>query len=376
MKIIVVEDEIRIREGICKLIKKINSSYEVVGQAVNGKDGYELILDKSPDVVITDIMMPEMDGIEMLTELKKVDKMPKVIVISAYSDFSYAQAAIRLGVSEYLIKPVTINELTQSLSNLEHALSSDNNVPETLSSLNNVFLGLVNGSISADKDLEHYLINKYNMSEKPEFLEMTAYLGYYYEENVGSVKKNIEHMLASCQDVNYVILELPREMTVLTIIYGYSSQEQMERYIQEQVRKNSVAMRRVCMGMIKAEGLVNIQSCYRLINSYLDWNMVLGDDVLITFPKVTKLHSVSSVYPIEIENKMKVAMCSMDKAGTLNEVKRFEDYFFDGQLYAPKDIKEAYTRFIWTALGLSKEINDIKQAKEQLEMSAYHILGI
>lgn len=358
MKIVVVEDEIRIREGICKLINKISDNYEVVAVAVNGLEGLEYVLDKSPDIVITDIMMPEMNGIEMLEELKRRDKMPKSIVLSAYSEFKYAQAAMRLGVSEYLTKPVTISELTQSLGNLEKTIGTGNNVPDTLSSLNNIFMGLVNGSIDPDEVLEKYLIGRYNMNEPLEFIEVSAYLGYYYEENIQLVKKNLEQFIDNYPGAGGLILEIPMEMTLLMIIYNYDSEETFERWFQNQIRANSSALKRVCLGMIKVDGLKNIQSSYRLINNYLDWNMIFGDDILITFPKVTKLHAVSSIYPIEIENKMKVAMCAFDKAGTLNEVKKFEDYFFDGKLYAPKDIKEAYTRFIWAALAIGKEIGD------------------
>lgn len=382
MRIVIVEDEIRIREGICKLITKIDSNYDVAAVAVNGLEGYNLITELKPDVVITDIMMPEMNGLEMLERLKEQGNMPKAIVLSAYSEFSYAQAAIRLGVSEYLIKPVTIKELTGSLSKLKKILSSDSRVPATLGSLDNIFMGLVNESIIPDEILENYLVDRYGMNPKLEFIEIVAYLGYYYDENVALVRKNIEQMIEMYPGVSGVVLEIPREMTLLTIVYNYDKEESFERWIQNQIRINSVAMKRVCLGMIMVDGLRNIQSSYRLINCHLDWNMIFGSDVLITFPKVTKMHAIKSIYPIEIENRMKVAMCSSDNAATLNEVKKFEDYFFDGQLYDPKDIKEAYTRFIWAALAIGKElvntgnqelsqkqlIQRIEDAKSSIEM--------
>lgn len=66
MKIVIVEDEIRIREGLMKLLERIDQNYQVVGEAENGKAGLELILDSKPDLVITDVQMPIMDGLEML----------------------------------------------------------------------------------------------------------------------------------------------------------------------------------------------------------------------------------------------------------------------------------------------------------------------
>ena len=143
MNIVIVEDEIRIREGILRLVEKINDDYHVVATAENGLEGYNCIKELKPDVVITDIMMAEMSGMEMLSKLKEEGIMPSAIVISAYSEFSYAQTAIRLGVKEYLIKPVTINEMKKALTNVEAELSEQDYVSEALGSLNNIFLGVI-----------------------------------------------------------------------------------------------------------------------------------------------------------------------------------------------------------------------------------------
>lgn len=113
MKIVVIEDEIRIREGIGRLLHKLDESYELAGTAENGRQGLALIQDVKPDVVITDIRMPVMDGLEMLTEAVAGGFAGKAVILSAYTEFDYARQAIRLGVSEYLIKPVVVSELSQ-----------------------------------------------------------------------------------------------------------------------------------------------------------------------------------------------------------------------------------------------------------------------
>lgn len=361
MRIIVVEDEIRICEGICRLIEKISDDYEVVATADNGKDGLELILKYSPDIVITDIMMPEMNGLEMLTELKEKDRMPKVIVISAYTEFSYAQKAIRLGVREYLTKPITIGELTRSLSNLSNEATDGRDVPEALSSLNNIFLGIVNGIIDIDEGLTQYLNKRHGIKHDLVFVELMAYLGYYYEENAVTVKKTLDSILGRIDGAEYMLIELPHEMSMLVVVYGYKDLNIVEKEIKKNVQQNSVSLHRVCMGMIRSEGIENIQSSYKIIKSYLHWNMIFGDGVIIAFPQVTEINVKKCEYPLDIENSMKIALYSMDRAATLNAVKSFEDYFFDGSLYDPKVIKEAYTRFIWSAFGILKEINEFEQ---------------
>lgn len=116
MRIAIVEDEVRIREGLRHLIHHISAQDEIVGEAADGQTGAELLLACRPDVVISDICMPDMDGIEMLRKVQAQGFTPVAIFLSAYSDFSYAQQAVKLGVSEYLLKPIAMDDLVNALS--------------------------------------------------------------------------------------------------------------------------------------------------------------------------------------------------------------------------------------------------------------------
>ena len=106
MRILIVEDEIRISEGIEKLLHKIDSEYEIAGIAADGLEGLQMCRQLNPDLIITDVQMPEMDGLKMLEAVYAEGFAAKAIVISAYSEFEYARGAMKLGVTEYLLKPV------------------------------------------------------------------------------------------------------------------------------------------------------------------------------------------------------------------------------------------------------------------------------
>ena len=144
MRIVVIEDEIRIREGIIKLLGKLNKGYEVVGEADNGRTGLELLKEKCPDIVITDIRMPEMDGLEMLQAMYEIGLNTKAIVISAYSEFEYARTAMKLGVTEYLLKPITLSAFSQSLNKVAFQIKKERTKkPDQLATLEQVFRELV-----------------------------------------------------------------------------------------------------------------------------------------------------------------------------------------------------------------------------------------
>lgn len=107
-KILVVDDEDIIRESLSFILKKEN--YQV-DEAANGKIAYELLKETSYDLVITDLEMPEMKGIELLDEIKKMNLQTNTIVITAYGSMETAIAALRSGASDYILKPVEFDEL-------------------------------------------------------------------------------------------------------------------------------------------------------------------------------------------------------------------------------------------------------------------------
>ena len=122
MKIIIVEDEAAIRDGLEGILKKLSPSYEVVGKAAGGMKGLELARKWKPDVILLDIRMPDMDGLTMLAQLKREGIRAIALVLTAYSDFSYARQALELGVQSYLLKPVRMNELKRAMEQAESSL--------------------------------------------------------------------------------------------------------------------------------------------------------------------------------------------------------------------------------------------------------------
>ena len=121
----VVEDESLIRRNLIKKIESLSLPLVLAGEASNGLDA-RLLLDKCPpDLVITDICMPQYDGIELARHIHKNHHHIKTIILSGHDDFSYAQSAIHYGVKDYLLKPVTLEALSKSLHKVLIALDSE-----------------------------------------------------------------------------------------------------------------------------------------------------------------------------------------------------------------------------------------------------------
>lgn len=112
-KILIVEDEELIRRGLVYTIDWLKMNCTVSGEADDGEKGLQKILYEKPDIVITDIRMPGLTGLEMIEKAKEQGCKFCSIILSSYTDFEYARASIRLGVFEYIPKPVDEEELSQ-----------------------------------------------------------------------------------------------------------------------------------------------------------------------------------------------------------------------------------------------------------------------
>jgi len=132
IKIFLVEDEIVIRNGIKSGIEWEAEGYEFVGEASDGELAYPMILKEKPDILITDIRMPFMDGLELSRLVRQEFPDIKILILSGYDEFDYAKAAIKLGVTEYLLKPVSASKLLDSLRGVSGLIRQERGEKELL----------------------------------------------------------------------------------------------------------------------------------------------------------------------------------------------------------------------------------------------------
>lgn len=124
-KLLIVDDEEEVRHGIVKKIDWNRFGFEVIGEAENGREALDIIEENVPDLIITDISMPLMNGIELAAEVKAHYPMIKMVILTGFDDFKFAQAAIKHGVSEYILKPVLPQDLNELLGRLRAQMDSE-----------------------------------------------------------------------------------------------------------------------------------------------------------------------------------------------------------------------------------------------------------
>jgi two-component system response regulator YesN len=120
--VLIVDDEEIIRNGIAQVIDWNKAGYKLIGTAEHGIDALHKITTYLPDIVITDLKMPVMDGISLIKEVRKLEVSTEFIILSGYSEFEYAKIAMEYGIRYYLLKPTNDNTILQTLNQVREEI--------------------------------------------------------------------------------------------------------------------------------------------------------------------------------------------------------------------------------------------------------------
>lgn len=135
IKVLLVDDERYMIEMLKEIIDWEFYGFSIVGTAENARDGMNLFYREQPDIIITDICMDQISGIEFITRIRLINASVKIMILSAYDKFEYAQKAVKLDVDGYLLKPVNREELLNSLLELQKKLESGSRYQEEIRDL-------------------------------------------------------------------------------------------------------------------------------------------------------------------------------------------------------------------------------------------------
>ena len=184
VNILVVDDESIIRLGIKKILS--DSGYNVIGEAKNGIEALDILAAKHVDVVITDVKMPEMNGIELIKEIKSLYSEIQIVVMSGHGDFEFVRTSLKEGAFDYLLKPANKNEILDVISkiNLEAKPTDSEELKGKL------LLDLINNTISINDSHE----NQINIKKDDE-IRLVTLLWEYSDTAMVEFNKNIREIL-------------------------------------------------------------------------------------------------------------------------------------------------------------------------------------
>lgn len=240
-----------------------------------------------------------------------------------------------------------------------------------------MLLGIIFGGIELDESLESFVKHKYSIDCDAKFSEVQVYLGKQYDDKLEITKRDLDSFLSKRKNLNYYFLEVPKDKLLLIILYGYEEQQEMERWFQigviSQLRGADTIGNNY--GWINAIGMKELRANYYKLLQSMDWNITFGNKIMISYPKIMNVQTMLCVYPVDIENRLKAALCSYNRNKVYKCLEQFMEYFQIGNVYDPKNIKECYVRFIWSFINVAKEVNILNYDRIDQKKILERIMG-
>ena len=352
MRIVVVEDEAPIREGMAKVIKTINPEYEVIGTAPDGLSGYYLIMEEEPDLVIMDIRMPKLDGLEMLEKLRQEGCKSRAVILSAYSEFDYAKRAIDSGVVSYLLKPIKLPELKKVLLQVEKALENEKNRKQVFS-IDTIMLGSLNGQLIGDKAFNRMTKKRYGFTVDDPVEVFMVWMGDRFSEQKNRMHEMLTSMSKPLTDGKFYVIDNESLSVIVVIFYALPEEKSyFEVYRDEVVPKLLKSFgESVVFTWGWSKTLIDLPKELKKLYAGLEWNMWFEPGHLLNEKELQEMIEIPVRYPILLEEKARKAILKGDGEGLKESYRKLMVYFRDSKCH-PRQMKEMLIRFSWNLANM------------------------
>lgn len=361
MRILIVEDEIKIRVGIGKLITSL-TKHEVIAEARNGREGLEMFLRYKPELVITDIRMPEMDGLEMLRAIRREGGRVHAVILSGYAEFEYARTAIELGVTDYLLKPIGVEDVTGLLEKIEKCIAqevNDGSRGSVESCLGSLYME-EGEDVGALSEALQWKKGESGSAEKHNVIGL--YLGYIgaaaadYRERFAESLQDIIGHFPGCS-VYTVMIDRLREILCMGIFATEEEQKDFEQMFTRRILqggnfRNGTAV----WSCTKADDLVQLPDGMKHVRDYLSYADLVTPKELISERTVKEIAFEDFIYPGELEKNMKSAICSGKTELLEQGAEAFREYFRKHK-FQPEYTVHGYLKLFSFLMNLLQEID-------------------
>ncbi|OPH50030.1 DNA-binding response regulator [Paenibacillus ferrarius] len=337
MKVVVVDDEKGIVDGLQKMIGRYIPECEIVGVAYSGLEGAKLIQERQPDIVITDIRMPQADGLDMIQLLKEKDCQAKFILLSGYADFEYARRGMQLGVKFYLNKPVEEEELRECVCKVMDEIQEEQAKLQEVDELkqevsSRVMESALRDIIDGDSDNTAHVDELLQIACIPidrtqlvcVLLEFESSLGSLMESGLDPVFRLIDHMLGQYRGV-YRFRYLGAQVAVIVTHDSAIEYGELVRGFQRLKEALFSKMKlSVTVGLGTVKGRANeISISFEEARHSLSYKILKGAGVVIAYPDIMSMSGKRQAVPEDMISKLEAGLDNMDEgacAGAIREI--------------------------------------------------------
>ena len=342
MQVVIVEDERESREGLANFITKTHADITIAALCETGKEGLDAIRTLDPDLVITDIRMPDTDGLMMIKSCKELSLKTEFIILSGYPDFSYAQRAIELGVAEYVLKPASPSRITEAITRIRKKLQPQ--IQNILLSPESYTTVQLCSLIPKVDEHDHHYIIVITALEQPELAISAA-----KSTIVAYVSRNA--ICSLIEDELYILTAIP-EKAICSITHE----------LVRSLRKHTDSIQAVYIPITPSTSSDSSVLLMQGLTQLLEHAILFPEGAVIDQKAVeTAIHDLRPTpYPLSIEHDLLNCLKEhRDASSTARVITRFSSYLQE-QHTSPEQMHCYYYRLMISLLYKAKDIQQLE----------------
>lgn len=301
MRIVIAEDEPKSREGLIRLIRRF-TDYEIAGVAENGEEGYRMVEKEKPDLVLSDIKMPVLDGLGMLQKIKEADIEVQAVLLTGYSEFEYARRALQLQVVEYVLKPMDIDQFLGVLKKVESRIAkqkAEQVTPERL------LWNYISSSEEQREQIRPMLEEKIGVTKDTQFTMLLIHPDSMANESYGEMKEELENQMeALCMENYYMLIRPGEQGGIYIVLVDTVRNRTLKRLFELRILPKIQNITPCVATMDRFVGIMQLPDVMNELSALLKHTFCSGHEVIMTEKMAQMMEYEKLDYPTALENEM------------------------------------------------------------------------
>ncbi len=379
-KMVIVDDEEYVREGLKDTIDWLALDINIVGEAGNGKSALEIIKLEKPEIVLTDISMPYLDGLELIQKTLELVPHTKVILISGYEDFKYAQEAIRNKAFDYILKPIIIENIIEVINNAKDQIESELNrlknerelkrqIEESLPVLRERYLSyILTGALLFEEIEEKHRYLDIKIEDRNivvmviKLEELPQHLVNKKQLFILGLKKELRKIVEK-----YFKSEVLDEWSNRIIIINNYNSDYSRTEVIDMVQNLGDDIYEHIIDSYDCETIIGIGNLYdspdHISDSYqeameaAEYKIFIENENTIFYNDISVNDSNKAIYPIKLENKVITAIKIGDIVNVSKYIDDFIYYFLNKEQVTPEELRNSCVQLVYFILRKITEWN-------------------
>lgn len=369
MRIVIVEDEKKTRLGLENIITKF-TSYQVIASVCDGVEGLNTVCELCPDVVITDIKMPNMDGLTMLEKIRERGLRIRAVLLTGFSEFEYARKSIQLGADDYLLKPLNVEEILEVLEKTAEKIAR---IKKEMVSEDQLLFSMQNAEEEERELLAKQMEQQMRILHGERISLFLIRVSSGMESTINEMVSALEETLPSICLQRYYIFPLLQQKAILIMILD----GQQVHYLKELFLMHVIpVIREIGECMVGYDEIDQIRALSEKLDEMIhnfEYGFGMDGSGLVDGEYIASVRFEEVEYPERLEQLIRRTVRNGAAEKVRSVAKQFQEQVIESRV-SPQIIKEYTLRFVMAAVNAARDRKNSDELEELYHTLFYNIM--